>query len=318
MRCRAMVVLLVLGGSLLTGGPLGRAGASAPPSSVVHLSGDVFVRHTVQEGETLFAVARSYRTSVTALARLNGLEDISRLTMGQTLLVPLPAASGDHASLATTPQAPSELPPAFPATHMVREGETLFAVARLYHLSVDRLLELNALPNPQRLAPGQVLRLVPPAPEPSRGPGPSAAPKKTLGTPSPGPETLSVPSAPGKAPFVWPLRGAVLRRFGQEGSPSLLLEAPEGTPVCAAAAGKVLAAGWMKGFGNAVYLQHADGIATFYGNCGIFYCKKGAVVRPGERLATVGKAPGKNPSHLAFTVLKNGKAVDPLTFLPKK
>ena len=117
---------------------------------------------------------------------------------------------------------------------------------------------------------------------------------------------------------MWPLRGAVLRRFGQEGSPSLLLEAPEGTPVCAAAAGKVLAAGWMKGFGNAVYLQHADGIATFYGNCGIFYCKKGAVVRPGERLATVGKAPGKSPSHLAFTVLKNGKAVDPLTFLPKK
>lgn len=312
MRCKGAVLLVVLAGVLLAEGPLrGFAGASTPPDTVVTLSGDSFVRHTVQEGETLFAVARSYHTSVTALARINGLEDISRLPMGQTLLVPLPAASRDSSAPTEGPRKPSvpPAPPAAPTTHTVREGETLFAVARQYHLSVDLLLELNALPDPQRLTPGQVLRLAPQTPAPSRAPAPSPTPEQAAVPPAP---------APKKTTFVWPLRGAVLRRFGQEGSPSLLLEAPEGTPVCAAAGGKVLAAGWMKGFGNAVYLQHADGIATFYGNCGIFYCKKGAEVRPGERLATVGKAPGKSPSHLAFTVLKNGKAVDPMTFLPKK
>jgi len=305
-RCKAIVVFVALGAILLAkaegrAAPSGAASGGARP-----LSTDAFERHVVQEGETLFAVARRYHTSVTALARINGLEDISRLAMGQVLLVPRGATSPDlppRPEVVPSARDPQDFPAPRPATHTVQGGDTLFAVARRYQVSVDLLLELNALPDPQHLTPGQVLRVAP-LPRPSGAPG----------RPSP---HLSVASqTPGEEALAWPLRGAVLRRFGQEGSPSLHLEAPEGTPIRAAAAGIVLAAGWMKGFGNAVYLQHADGIATFYGNCGVFYCKKGAVVRRGDRLAAVGPAPVSGPAQLAFTVLKNGKAVDPLPLLP--
>ena len=312
MRCQAIVVFVALGAILLAKAEGGAAPSGAAGGGATPLSADAFERHIVQEGETLFAVARRYHTSVTALAQINGLEDISRLAMGQLLLVPRGAASPDlppRPGVVPSARDPQDSPAPRPATHTVQGGDTLFAVARRYQVSVDLLLELNATPDPQRLTPRQVLRLVPKAPAPSRSPAPYPTPERAAGPPSP---------APSKTTFAWPLQGPVLRPFGQEGSPSLLLEAPEGTPIRAAAAGTVLAAGWMKGFGNAVYLQHSGGIATFYGNCGIFFCQKGATVRQGDRLAAVGPAPDSGPAHLAFTVLKNGKAVDPMTFLPKK
>jgi soluble lytic murein transglycosylase-like protein len=58
---------------------------------------------------------------------------------------------------------------------VVRPGDTLTAIARRHDVSIERLVELNALPNPNRIMVGQRLRLVPAQPT-AAAPAPAAAP----------------------------------------------------------------------------------------------------------------------------------------------
>lgn len=110
--------------------------------------------HTVVKGDTLAALAREYDTTVAALATLNGLVNPNVLSVGQTLRVP-----------AAAPTVPA------PATeHTVVKGDTLSAIAKTYGTTVANLAAWNSLKDPNRIEPGQVLRLTKPAtaePEPT-------------------------------------------------------------------------------------------------------------------------------------------------------
>ncbi|MCO7222490.1 M23 family metallopeptidase [Klenkia sp. PcliD-1-E] len=64
--------------------------------------------------------------------------------------------------------------------------------------------------------------------------------------------------------------------------------APIGTPIHAPEGGVVLDAGPASGFGQAVYLQHPDGVVTLYGHVDTFTVRPGQVVSAGQQIATVG------------------------------
>lgn len=64
-------------------------------------------------------------------------------------------------------------PGAKPTTYKVRRGDTLSAVARRFHLTVENLVAANKLANPNRIIEGQVLSLVPPPPPPPAPPKPA-------------------------------------------------------------------------------------------------------------------------------------------------
>lgn len=89
----------------------------------------------------------------------------------------------------------------------------------------------------------------------------------------------------------------------------------EGTPVGAAAAGTVVAAGWGGGYGNLVKVQHDGGVQTWYAHLSAFSVAAGERVQPGQRVGRVGDTGRSFGPHLHFEVRLAGVPVDPATFL---
>ena len=88
-----------------------------------------------------------------------------------------------------------------------------------------------------------------------------------------------------------------------------------GTPVYASNAGTVKVAGWVSGYGYAVYIKHDDGRETRYGHCSKVLVKAGQRVAQGERIALSGNTGRSTGPHLHFEIRINGSAVDPLKYL---
>lgn len=91
--------------------------------------------------------------------------------------------------------------------------------------------------------------------------------------------------------------------------------APRGTSVYAAASGYVIAAQFVSGYGNYVIIDHGSGIWTLYAHMSKITTKKGAEVEVGEKIGEVGSTGTSTGNHLHFEVRKDGKAVDPATYL---
>ena len=107
------------------------------------------------------------------------------------------------------------------------------------------------------------------------------------------------------------LRAAVraARVVGQGG------QAPEGPEVRAAAAGQVVHADWLRGYGNLMVLDHGDGLLSVYGNNESLLREAGQAVKAGEVVATVGNTGGNPESGLYFELRHQGQAFDPLRWV---
>ena len=93
--------------------------------------------------------------------------------------------------------------------------------------------------------------------------------------------------------------------------------APEGTPIRSPAGGVVLSAGPRGGYGNAVEIDHGNGLVTLYGHASELLVSKGDSVVPGQEIATVGSSGRSTGPHLHFEVRRSGHPVDPSRALKK-
>lgn len=93
---------------------------------------------------------------------------------------------------------------------------------------------------------------------------------------------------------------------------------PIGTPILAAAPGRVSFVGQKSGYGNVVEVDHGQGIMTRYAHLSGFSSKVGAQVAAGEQIAKMGSTGRSTGSHLHFEVRLNGVAVNPRRFLEAK
>ncbi|WP_176081997.1 M23 family metallopeptidase [Paraburkholderia tropica] len=97
--------------------------------------------------------------------------------------------------------------------------------------------------------------------------------------------------------------------------PGVDLVAPTGTPILAAAGGRVIFAGQKAGYGNAVEIDHGNGFITRYGHASKLDVKAGDVVLPGEHIADVGSTGRSTGPHLHFEVIVRGAQVNPSDYL---
>jgi murein DD-endopeptidase MepM/ murein hydrolase activator NlpD len=117
--------------------------------------------------------------------------------------------------------------------------------------------------------------------------------------------------------FIWPVSGVVTSGFGwrwgrmHEG---IDISAPAGTTIRAVAAGTVIYAGWMGGYGNLTIVDHGNGLATAYAHQSAIYVGGGSVSQ-GTALGAVGCTGSCTGNHLHFEVRVNGNAVDPMGYL---
>jgi membrane-bound lytic murein transglycosylase D len=119
--------------------------------------------HRVRSGDTVSGIARMHRTSIDAILRLNGLGKRHTLRIGQNLRIPSRGAPSRPAPLSAAPALTGTASGSRPSgtdPYTVKPGDTLFAIARQFQMSVDQLKSLNRIGAGTRIFPGQKLWVV--------------------------------------------------------------------------------------------------------------------------------------------------------------
>jgi murein DD-endopeptidase MepM/ murein hydrolase activator NlpD len=127
--------------------------------------------------------------------------------------------------------------------------------------------------------------------------------------------TDTTPSAKG---LIWPVNGPVVSPFGMRWGrlhAGIDIAVPSGTPIHAAAAGTVVIAGWVSGYGNYTCIDHGGGLATCYAHQQSFAVGVGAHVDQGQVIGYSDCTGHCFGPHLHFEVRINGTPVDPLGYL---
>lgn len=91
----------------------------------------------------------------------------------------------------------------------------------------------------------------------------------------------------------------------------------KGDPVTAAAAGVVVFAGHRSGYGRLVEINHGNGYVTRYGHNHEIEVAVGDLVRRGDRIASMGSSGRSTGPHVHFEVLRDGRQVDPSTYIAR-
>lgn len=118
-----------------------------------------------------------------------------------------------------------------------------------------------------------------------------------------------------------PVAGQIANRFGSaraDGGTTwkgLFIRAAEGAPVRAVAAGVVVFADWLRGFGNLLIVDHGDDFLSVYGNNDALLVADGAKVGAGQAIASAGNSGGNADSGLYFELRHQGQAFDPMKWI---
>lgn len=129
--------------------------------------------------------------------------------------------------------------------------------------------------------------------------------------------SMPVPFAQMRGQLPWPTQGSIILHYNTpiEGSDlnanGVIIKAPEGQNVYAIYPGRVMFAGWLKGFGLLMIVDHGDGYMSLYGRNRSLFKKAGQDINAGELVAQVGNTGGYNQSGLYFEIRYGGDPVNP-------
>jgi murein DD-endopeptidase MepM/ murein hydrolase activator NlpD len=256
-------------------------------------------------------------------------------TLDEVVVDPVPSLARPSADTLIAqeieiPRRPS-LPPPPPATTVstvVRLGDTLLKIAQRYGLTMGELLQLNPGLETARLVVGSQVQVVRSAPGRSR---------MLLGLAPVGSGGLSWPELPsfgndqrptspylrGTSALIWPAQGTFTSGYGWRWGRmhrGIDIANNVGTPIVAAARGRVSFAGWHEGgYGYFVEITHEDGSRTRYGHNSNLLVREGQQVDQGQVISQMGSTGRSTGPHLHFEVLPPGEgAMNPLQFLPPR
>jgi murein DD-endopeptidase MepM/ murein hydrolase activator NlpD len=130
----------------------------------------------------------------------------------------------------------------------------------------------------------------------------------------------------GMIPSIWPVVGVLESGLGGRRNPfggrgfeyheGQDIDAEYGAPVQVAGSGKVTIAGWQRGYGNVVYVDHGAGLSTRYGHLSQINVAVGQTVTRGQTIGLVGSTGRSTGPHLHYEVRINNQPVDPKRYLP--
>lgn len=250
---------------------------------------DKIVEYEVQNGDTVSAVAEKFGVDSDTIRWENNLANVKDIKPKQKLRI-LPVSG---------------------VSHKVVRGETIYSISKKYSASSQAIVDFpfNTFTNDETfaLAIGQSL-IVPDGKKPNVVPwNPSLYVAQR--TPNAGAVTAL-------GQFVWPIGGVITQRYVWYHK-GVDIATAMGTPVLAADAGRVMAAGWPDntGYGNRVMLDHGNGYATLYGHLSKVHVTVGQTVRRGDQIGAEGSTGRSTGPHLHFEVRRGGVAINPLEFL---
>lgn len=237
----------------------------------------------------------------------------------------------------TTTVDPATLPGAEnagkPGYYTVKPGDTLIRIGLEHGQSWKDIARWSNLNNPNAIEVGQVVRVVPPGTAQGEG-RPSAAtttagnnPVQGTALPPAGASTAPAPtSAPTEATpapdaaslgLIWPAAGGVIGSFNETTNKGIDIAGKAGDPVVAAAAGKVIYVGEVRGYGQLIIIQHSKDYLTAYGHNQKLLVKDDQNVKKGQSIAEMGSTDADRVK-LHFELRRQGKPIDPIRYLPKR
>ena len=129
------------------------------------------------------------------------------------------------------------------------------------------------------------------------------------------------PFAKLKGKLPWPVKGKLVKKFGEQRSDSqwdgVLIKAKEGRDIRAITRGRVVFADWLRGYGLLTIIDHGKGYMTLYAFTQSLYRTVGEWVDAGSVIATVGVSGGQSEAGLYFGIRKKGKPVNPVKWCRK-
>lgn len=265
----------------------------APETDVADGS-DLIRRYKVRSGDTLVTIARRFDVSMMTLWWANKLKAKDDLHVGQVL----------------------RIPPVSGVVVTVKDTDTLESLAKQYDVKAAKVLELNGLDDPT-LVVGQVLVLPgakgAPIPTPKPTPKPAAKSRATSGGGNGGSRATSKPRSGGAnykgGQFRWPVVGGgnYVSQYAHAGHVALDIAGDYGSPIVAAAAGRVVFAGWKSnGGGWQVWISHGGGMYTTYNHMAGVSVGSGQSVGRGQRVGRLGSSGWATGPHLHFEVWRGG------------
>lgn len=232
--------------------------------------------HVVREGETLSQIADLYGVTTNTVVWANDIGRGESIQPGQQLVI-LPISG---------------------VRHEVEEGETLRSIAKEYDGSLTEIVQYNDIDADASLKVGQVV-VIPDGEVSHTAPAtPSAAPQPSGGT------TVAQSSGGGQSYYIRPVSGGV-RTQGIHGYNSVDLADSAGTPIVAAASGKVIISrdyGWNGGYGHYVVIQHNNGSQTLYAHNSRNIVRAGDSVKQGQVIAYMGSTGKSTGTHVHFEI----------------
>ncbi len=168
-------------------------GAGSARASTGARTTTVNANYTVKQGETLSELAERYGTSVQRLMELNNLRSAQDLWAGSRIQVPV----------TRTAAAPKPKPAVNKnaTQHKVQSGETLSVIAQRYGVSMQNLIAINNISNPNQVEVGQTLKLRgTPKPVAKPAPKPAAKPQTVAAKPAAKPAAQPVAAKPAVQP----------------------------------------------------------------------------------------------------------------------
>ena len=196
--------------------------------------------------------------------------------------------------------------------HKVRGGENIWKIARYYHVPVQDLAEWNNIQDAKDIEEG--LRLYIPKIKKEKRLKYKKLPKSELAK-------FDAPIQLDQSRFGWPLPGPVLSPFGIRNGrrhDGIDIKAKSGTPIRAAAKGKIVFNERLKGYGKMIIVKHKDRFFSIYAHNSRNTVKKGQRVAKGQVIGYVGQTGRATGPHLHFEVRQGDKARNPFFFLPEK
>lgn len=245
------------------------------------------VTYTVVKGDNLWSISQRYDVKMNTIISTNNLKEISRLSIGQKLKLPITNMDIAKAEGYSQDAAAEEI------IYYVKKGESLWSISREYNVKLESIIAANNITNASKISTGQQLR---------------------------------IPNVPGARSnignFIWPVRGRITSPYGmrvisgrKDFHAGIDIGSSTGTNIVAAESGRVSYAGYMRGYGNVIILSHDGGYSSVYGHNSLNLVKKGQYVKRGTIIGKVGSTGNATGPHLHFEIRVSGKPVNPLSYL---
>ena len=241
--------------------------------------------YRVKPGDTLSTIAEKFGISVDTIRWENNLKT-NKIKPGQKLRI-LPVTG---------------------VSHRVKKGETVYSIAKKYKTSPQAIVDFpfNYFKDEENftLEVGQLL-IVPDGVKPEE----RLHRKRVI-------DQLKGVMKQSIGKFLWPAKGLITQRYHWYHR-AIDIADPAGPPVKAAAAGRVVYAGWTRnrgGYGLYVMVDHGDGYVTLYAHLRKIYVKAGQKVAKGQVIGLMGSTGRSTGTHLHFEIRKDGRRLNPLKF----